>query len=125
MRTACRVREEVFQKPQPIHQTVFCFSYSYFFTAAFPQPTAHSTFFKSHSSTKHIHPTWQHLIFNFLAKKAEKKLTVTAHQISTGFFHHVQILFEENICLSKLTQILNSDILKHRANDDQTNLKNI
>jgi len=68
---------------------------------------------------------WQHLIFNFLAKKAEKKLTGTAHQISTGFFHHVQILFEENICPSKLTQILNSDILKHRANDDQTNLKNI
>jgi hypothetical protein len=35
------------------NQTVFCFCHNSFFTAAFPQPTAHNSFFKSHILTKH------------------------------------------------------------------------
>jgi hypothetical protein len=31
----------------------FCFSYSSFFTAGFPQPTAHNSFSKSRTPTKH------------------------------------------------------------------------
>ena len=37
------------------------------------------------------------------------------------FFHHIQILFEENIWRLKLTQIPFWGILKHRANADQKN----
>jgi hypothetical protein len=35
------------------NQTVFCLFHSRFFTAAFPQPAAHSSFCKNHGPTKH------------------------------------------------------------------------
>ena len=43
------VRKANFQTHNQFNQTVFCCSYNYFFA----QVTAHSSFFKSHGSTKH------------------------------------------------------------------------
>jgi hypothetical protein len=56
------------------NQMVFCFFHGSFFTAAFPHPTAHSSFSKSHSSTKHTP--------NHLEAKAPK-VTNAKHTIST------------------------------------------
>jgi hypothetical protein len=42
-----------FQKPQLLHQTVVCFPHSMLLTVIFFKVTAHNSFYKSHSPTKH------------------------------------------------------------------------